>query len=190
MFIRLALSAALVAASSAAFAADPAPFEGYLCCNMRTDGKWISDINYVEAGKRIVPVGTPLKVTGYGRYRAYVDVAGDTKQALGNDYSRDLSMEAFAKRYVVAEDPKAKIAKFPPKIRDAITNAQLMTGMTREQVLMAVGYPVSSENPQLDAKVWRFWLDSFEEFQVVFDANDRVKEIDADSRVRRLVVAE
>lgn len=189
MFIRLALSAALAAASSAAFAADPAPFEGYLCCNMRTSGKWISDINYAEAGTRMLPAGTPMKVTGYGRHRVFVDI-GDTKQALGNDYSRDLSLEAFAKRYVVAEDPKAKIATFPPKIRDAITNAQLTTGMTREQVLMAVGYPVTSENPQLDAKVWRYWLDSLAEFQVVFDANGRVKEIDADSRVRRLVVAE
>jgi hypothetical protein len=189
MFIRLALSAALVAASSAAFAADPAPLEGYLCCNMRTDGKWISDINYVEAGKRVLSVGTPLKVTGYGRHRAFVDI-GDTKQALGNDYSRDLPLEAFARRYVVAEDPKTKMAKFPARIQEAIKDAKLLPGMTREQVLMAVGYPVTSENPQLDAKVWRFWLDSFAEFQVVFDASDRVKEIDADSRVRRLVVAE
>jgi hypothetical protein len=59
--------------------------------------------------------------------------------------------------------------------------------MTREQVLMAVGYPVSSENPNLDAKVWRFWLNSFAEFQVVFDG-DRVKEITTDPQTRNLVV--
>jgi hypothetical protein len=36
---------------------------------MRTDGSWISDINYAENGKRVIPLGTPLKATGYGRHR-------------------------------------------------------------------------------------------------------------------------
>ena len=53
---------------------------------------------------------------------------------------------------------------------------------------MAVGYPVSSENPQLDAKIWRFWLSSFAEFQVVFGADDRVREITTDAQTRNLVV--
>ncbi len=77
---------------TASHAGAPAPEEkpvGYLCCNMRTDGSWISDINYDENGKKIVPVGTPLKVTGYGHYRVKVDINGKS-QAIGNDYSRDL----------------------------------------------------------------------------------------------------
>lgn len=165
----------------------PEPAEGYLCCNMRTDGKWISDINYAEGGKKVVPAGTRLKATGYGRYRVYVEMGDGSKQALGNDYSRDLDMTAFAKRYIVAENPATKIAGFAPKIRKAIETSRLMPGMTREQVLMSVGYPVSSENPQLDTKVWRFWLSSFQEFQVVFDG-DRVKEITTDPQTRNLVV--
>jgi hypothetical protein len=59
--------------------------EGFLCCNMRTNGTWVSDSNYQESGGGTVRVGTP-----------------------------------------------------------------------REQVLMAVGYPISSENPSLGAKVWRY----------------------------------
>lgn len=61
----------------------------FLCCNMRSDGAWISDINYDENGKRIIPAGTPIKVTGYGHYRVKVDINGKS-QAIGNDYSRDL----------------------------------------------------------------------------------------------------
>jgi hypothetical protein len=186
MLIRRITVGAAMAALPLAVLAQPQP-EGYLCCNMRTDGSWISDINYAEAGKRILPVGTPAKVTGYGRFRAHVDIAG-SKQALGNDYSRDIEMGAFAQRYVVAEDPKSKLAGFAPKVREAITSARLLPGMTREQVLMAVGYPVSSENPTLDTRVWRFWLSSFSEFQVVFDANGRVKEITTDPQTRNLVV--
>jgi hypothetical protein len=187
MFVRVLILAALGAASLAA-SAQPTP-EGYLCCNLRTDGRWISDINYAEAGKRIVPAGTPAKVTGYGRYRAHVDLDG-SKQAIGNDYSRDLEMGAFAQRYVVTSDPKTKLAAYPAKIRDAITQARVAPGMSKEQVLMAVGYPVTSENPSLDANIWRYWLSSFAEFQVVWDANGRVKEIVTDAQTRNLVVAQ
>jgi hypothetical protein len=53
--------------------------------------------------------------------------------------------------------------------------------MTREQVLRAVGYPVSSENAQLDSKVWRFWLSSFAEFRVRFDDQQQVSDVEADN---------
>jgi hypothetical protein len=162
---------------------------GYLCCNMRTDGSWISDINYDENGKKIIPVGTPLKVTGYGRFRVRVDINGKS-QAIGNDYSRDLDLVTFAKRYVVADDPAAKIASFPMKIQQAITSARLTLGMTREQVLMSVGYPVSSENHNLEDKTWRFWVSSFSEFRVKFDADGRVIDIDGDGDAKSRVILE
>lgn len=188
MIARFALAGLLAAAPLSALAqALPQPAEGFLCCNMRTDGKWISDINYAENGKKVIPAGTPVKATGYGRYRVYIDLP-DSKQAIGNDYSRDLDLTTFAKRYVVAEDPKRKLAGFSPKVRKAVESGRVMPGMTREQVLMAVGYPVSSENPQLDSRIWRFWLSSFAEFQVVFGGDDRVKEITTDAQTRNLVV--
>lgn len=180
------IAVALVALAPLAASAQALPEPGYLCCNLRTDGSWISDINYAESGKRIIPAGTPAKPTGYGRYRVYVELNG-SKQAIGNDYSRDIDMAAFAKRYIVAEDPKQAMARMPAKVREAIESARVRPGMTRAQVLMAVGYPVSSENPNLDAKIWRYWLSSFAEFQVVFDG-DRVKEIVTDAQTRNLVV--
>jgi len=189
MFVRLALCGALAAAFAAQVHAQPVP-EGYLCCNLRTDGSWISDINYAEAGKRMIAVGTPVKATSYGRYRVYVELDGG-KQAIGNDYSRNLSMDAFAQRYIVPADPKAKMASYPEKVREAIKTARLRPGMTREQVVMAVGYPVSSETPNLDAPVWRFWLSSFAEFQVIFDDAGRVKDIATfDPHTRSVVVME
>jgi hypothetical protein len=160
---------------------------GFLCCNMRSDGSWISDINYDENGKKIIPVGTPIKVTGYGHYRVKVDVNGKS-QAIGNDYSRDLALEVFAKRYVVAEDPAAKIATYPKKIQDAIAHAQIVLGMTREQVLMSVGYPVSSENHNLEDKTWRFWLSSFQEFRVRFDDSGRVTDVEGDGDAKSKVL--
>lgn len=167
-------------AAAGAFAQDKP--QGYLCCNMRTDGKWISDSNYEESGKTLIPLGTPIKVTGYGRNRVNVELSPGGAQTIGNDYSRSIALDAFAKRYVVAEDPLQKVAGYPPKIQAAIKSARVANGMTREQVIMALGWPIASENPHLDLKTWRYWLWSFDEFQVRFDDAGRVSEVSAESR--------
>src|SRR5688572_21955441 len=127
---RFALAALLAAPLGALAQALPQPAEGFLCCNMRTDGKWISDINYAENGKRVIPAGTPIKATGFGRQRVHVELP-DGKQAIGNDYSRSLDLTSFAQRYIVADDPKRKMAGYSPKVRKAIESARLVPGMTR-----------------------------------------------------------
>lgn len=172
----LGLCLALLGATASA----QVPEQGFLCCNMRTDGSWISDINYEESGKRIVPYGTPLTFKGYGRNRVEVEMEGK-RQWLGNDYSRDLSQEVFAQRYIVARDPRTAVAGAPPKVRQAIETARVTPGMTRAQVAMAVGYPVSSENPNLDAPRWRFWLWSYSPFTVIFNEQGRVTTVESDA---------
>lgn len=178
----LALAALVVA--GAATAQDR--FDGYLCCNMRSDGSWISDSNYAENGKRVIPAGTPVSVTGYGRYRTKVEIDGK-RQAIGNDYSRDLDDATFARRYVVTEDPTAKIATWPAKVQAAVKQSKVTPGMTREQVLASLGYPISSENPDLESALWRYWLDSFSEFQLHFDAQGRLASITTDPTVQNRV---
>lgn len=175
------LAATTVLSATAVHAQRPSPppgplTDGFLCCNMRTYGDSISDINYDEQGTSIVPVGTPARITAYDFRFFNLDLAGKP-QRIKNDYSRNITLIDFAKRYVVTEDPKRKIASFPPAVGAAILAGKVMPGMTREQVLMALGYPVASENPSLDAPVWRYWRDSWSEFQVNFDAQGLVKDV-------------
>ena len=172
--IRSRLAAAAVA--SIALAAGPAaaldPYEGWLCCNLWTDGSWITDINYRSSSKTLLPAGTKVKVTGLGRYRVYIELEGK-KQAIGNDYSRSVDMEAFARRSVLASDPAASIARWPAAVREAVKAGKVMRGMTREQVLTALGYPTGSYTPELDGPLWRYWLDRSSEFQVFWDEDER-----------------
>ena len=37
-----------------------------------------------------------------------------------------------------------------------------MIGMTREQCIVAVGYPLTSENASIDASTWRIWRSTHE----------------------------
>jgi hypothetical protein len=185
---RVCLLTVTIAACGLDIAVAQPTYEGFLCCNLRSDsGGWISDANYQEPGKKTVAVGTPVKILGYGRQRVNLD-AGGQKYSIGNDYSRELELGPFAERFIVKADPKTKIASFPAKTQEAIKTMKVSKGMTKEQVLMAVGYPITSENPTLDAPAWRYWLSSFAPFTVLWDNQGRVKEIETDGQTRPLVV--
>jgi hypothetical protein len=183
-FRNVLLALVATAATSAPVAAGSA--DGFLCCNMRAFDGEMYDINYDGDGVRVVPFGSPLTVTGQGKRKLKLLVDGK-RHVLENHYSRDLSEAEFRARYVVAEDPRIAAAGFPEKIRAAIAKGQVTPGMTREQVRMSLGWPVSSENPDLDADVWRFWLGSFDEIQVEFGADGRVVEATADALTRRRI---
>jgi len=183
---QVASAAGLVALTASCMTPQPpGPGDGYLCCNMRTDGSWISDGNYLESGKTMIPFGSPVTFRSFGDYRVNVEVNG-RRQSIGNDYSRDLAMEVFARRYIVKDDPRPKVAAAPEKIRRAIESARVTTGMTREQVITAVGYPMSSENPHLDSSPWKFWLWSFSRFDVHFDGDGRVVKVDGDDETLKM----
>ena len=139
----------------------------------------MSDSNY--GPNPMMSLGATVSMESFGRQRINTTMNG-ARMSIGNDYSRDLSLEQFAKRIIVRQDPKIRLATFPRAVQDAILSGRIMTGMTKEQVLMALGYPITSETPQLDMPTWRYWLSSFEEFSVSW-SNDRVANVGGDRGV-------
>ncbi len=186
-----ALAAAVLLAASGGAAAQKLsfPYEGYLCCNLLNDGGWVNDINYRSDRKQLLAAGTPVKASGFGRYRVQVQIDGK-KLAIGNDYSRAVGMDDFARRYIVERDPRPALEGFAPKVREAIAAMKLMRGMTREQVLMSVGYPPAHYTPDLDAPLWRYWADSGSEFQVFWGNDGKVDQVFGPPAVRERVVVE
>lgn len=172
--------------ASSARAQTPLP-SGFLCCNLRLDGDWISDINYRHDGTRVIPAGTPVRGAEWGR-RSIGLRTGNKLVWLGNDYSRDLDEQQFVARYIVATDPRKQIAAASPFVQDAIRRSRVMPGMTESETAMALGYPVSSYTPQLTLPVWKYWIDRSGEFAVHFDAARRVAAVTGDSRVLAMVL--
>jgi Putative peptidoglycan binding domain len=169
--------------------ADTPRARGYLCCNLHAYKGWISDINYRHEGSRLLRAGTPIATLDAGRYSFGVRVAGQ-RFDLGNDYSRTLDATVFLRRYVTADDPRVQLAALDPQTRDAIEQLRVRAGMTPEQVRMAVGYPVASYTPHLNAGSWQYWLDRSSRFDVHFDANRRVRSVSGDRSVLARVVYE
>lgn len=151
---------------------------GYACCNLHYSGDWISDSNLAQLP--FIAAGTPISVKKIDGYRAYVEIDGKPMR-LGHDYGRaEETTEQWVSKIVVLEDPKPKIARFAPAVRNAIAKGQLMKGMTKEQVIMSVGHPQTNENPKLDGPYWRYWWSSFGPYYVYW-AKGAVSKIDGHS---------
>jgi len=166
---------------------DEAPLRvGYTRCNLHYEGDWISDSNF--GSLPFIPAGTPIKLNGYGRYRLYVDMDGKAMR-IGLDYGRaQETLEQFAEKLILAENPKERIAKYPAEVREAIRLGQVVTGMTKEQVIVAVGYPQRDETVSLDSPVWNYWASSFAPYRVIWGKNGRIAEIATDPATHALMV--
>jgi len=62
-----------------------------------------------------------------------------------------------------------------------------MKGMTKEQVVMSVGYPLTQENPDMNAPTWRMWTNSLSEYQLMWSKSGKVKTITADPVTKNLI---
>lgn len=128
---------------------------GYACCNLRYSGDWISDQSSGELP--FIPLGTRVLVRSVEGDRAEIE-AGEKPYRMGLDYGRKLEKTAeWVDKLVVLQDPTEKLAKYPANIRTAIEAGRLLNGMTREQVLIAVGYPTTYDTPKLDATPWKMY---------------------------------
>jgi hypothetical protein len=162
------------------------PRQGYACCDLHYDKDWINDGNYAELP--MIPAGTPIEVLSYGRQRAAVKVDGKPMR-LGHDYGRDQeSLDAWVNKVVIKDDPRGRISSYPSAIQEAIRQGKVMIGMTRDQVIVAVGYPLTSENVSLDAPQWRMWRSSHGEYQLNFSRDGHLTSVTGDDSVTGLIV--
>lgn len=165
----------------------PAPVTArYLCCNLHSESDWFTDGNFYVG--RQYSMGTPITLKDSRRGVAYFDIEGRPMR-LGHEYGRQQeSFDQFLNKYLVTTDPKAKLAAYPPAVRTAIQQSKLMKGMTKEQVLMSIGYPPTHGTASLDAPEWKYWYNRFATYLVLFDQQGRLREIVADPGMRALLM--
>jgi hypothetical protein len=181
----LAASAALLLAACAAPVQQP--INGYLCCNLRLNKGWVSSAN-IQGGS-LLPFGEPARITSIKRtYYAYGSVR-DAEYGFSEDSAKsEADTLRWARRIIVAEDPRLVFSQWPSEIRAAVSAAKVMKGMTRAQVIMAIAYPAPADTPDLSSRTWRYWTtidDTPVELQ--FDANDVLERITGSEAGLRLV---
>ncbi|NUZ06564.1 hypothetical protein [Piscinibacter koreensis] len=163
----------VVAPPTRELAAELQAADRYTCCNLHYGDRWISDANFAELP--FIPPGARVKITGWGRERVHVNVEGRPTSA-GVDYSRtEQTREQFADRIFVRDDPRPRIASWPADVQAAIAAGKVRKGMTREQVVVSLGLPRPDRNPDPSARKLIYFASERAEFDVDFDADDRVE---------------
>lgn len=78
---------------------------------------------------------------------------------------------------LITSDTPVSLDKFSEIDRNGIKAGTVYTGMSKQGVLTALGYPARHRTPSLDANTWVYWRNRFMTMAVVFDKNGVVRSI-------------
>jgi hypothetical protein len=137
------------------------------CCNIHYETDEVNDANYFVGST--LPAGTPVQVQAMTG--SSVTFIGDGKKlTVVHQYGRDQeSMQQWVSKLLVADDPRAKLARFPKSAQQAVHDGRVEKGMTREQVIMSLGYPPTHRTASTTSNEWTYWYNRWVTYKVQFD---------------------
>jgi hypothetical protein len=142
----------------------------YLCCNVWYEHDEINDVLYQWGTK--IPFGTRVQILKVGKDFVKFQAEGHPAIKLELRYgAKVLTIDDYVNRIFVVDDPRAKLKKVPAKTVKQIEEGQVAEGMTRDQVLMAVGYPPAHRTPSLSQSDWHLWQNHWHQWLVNFEGD-------------------
>ena len=156
-----AILATNACSSAKPYAANVVANDYYLCCNLRFnhDGD-ATDANYAYSGGGVLAAGSRVTVTKAGQSYVYLSPVGEQQK-----YYLELrfgTQQQSPAQYFAAilrdTDPRESLETWSSDVQDAVRNGRLAPGMTKEQVLMARGYPPYHRTPGgVESDEWLYY---------------------------------
>jgi outer membrane protein assembly factor BamE (lipoprotein component of BamABCDE complex) len=176
------LAAALVAGCSSSTnrekgLADPRVGHAfYLCCNLHYDKPEITDANYTAG--TLVPFATRVEILKVTRGSVQFKPAGHSPLTLEYRHgSKGLPFNEYLDHLFVADDPRLKLRKVNAKQVKLMESSTVAPGMTKDQVVMTLGYPPADRTPSLEASTWTYYASPSQTFTVSFDGGGKVTQV-------------
>lgn len=152
----------------------------FACCNLHYQDEWISDENLW--GLPFIPAGTPIAIREYGRNRIHVLVDG-RQMTIGHDYGRKQeTKEQLVAKLVVKDDPSKLIASYSPAIQEAIRSGKLLRGMSKQQVILSLGFPRPDLTTSLDSPVWKYSTADDGDVELIWGTDGLLSELKAEEK--------
>jgi SmpA / OmlA family len=175
----LALAAAVVAGCRHSPSPEPLrPLERrerFTCCNFHYSSEAINDANYWTGTK--LPAGTPVRIEHLTNDSVTFST-GEVTLTLTHKYgTKGESFQQYLDKVLVTADPRPRIAGYPRAVRRAIDNAKVERGMTRDQVLLSLGYPPMDRTASVQDREWTYWWNRSFPYKVVFDDAGKVADV-------------
>ncbi len=136
---------------------------------------------YVDPGTGhiIIPAGSKVTFPDKRVLRNGFNInVVDTNQLVFFEYHRG-RMEMSQQEYIllITSDKPVSLDHFSEIDRNGIRAGKVSTGMSKEGVLTAFGYPAVHGTPSLESDSWRYWRNRFVTMVVEFDSNGHVQNI-------------
>jgi SmpA / OmlA family len=149
--------------------------ERFTCCNLHYKSDAISDANYWIGTK--LPAGTPVRIERLTNDSVTFSTGEVLLTLTHESGTKGESFQQYLDKVLVVDDPRPRIAGYPLRVRRAIDNAKIERGMTREQVLLSLGYPPMDRTASVRDREWTYWWNRSLYYKVVFDDAGKVADV-------------
>jgi hypothetical protein len=136
--------------------------------------KILYSINYQQAG--FIPRCSEVELSAVSGKKLVFKKDGTTYQYVFHRASG--SFEDNIKKYFSDSCDNSELAKLNAMDKKGIKAGKVFKGMSKEGVILAIGYPPVHVTPTLEGNSWQYWKNRFNTFKVEFKNNLVEKIID------------
>ncbi|MBN2417999.1 MAG: hypothetical protein JXL81_01335 [Deltaproteobacteria bacterium] len=128
-------------------------------------------------GHKILPVNTPVKIKKWG---------SQSFKIINTENNTEIEFKYLIERMKMSREEYLKYITSPSRIslddlsdidRNGIKEGKAFIGMTKDCILMALGYPATHRTPSLKSNTWVYWKDRSRTTAITFDQNGIVARI-------------
>lgn len=128
------------------------------------------------AGHIIIPVNTPVEM-GKLRKGLFIKNLTDGRQIFFEFHSRNMRMSVDEYIQLIASPTSVSLDKLSNTDRKGIKAGKVYSGMTKQGVRVALGYPAVHRTPSLEDNTWIYWRNRFQTMAIEFDQSGKVVHI-------------
>lgn len=125
----------------------------------------------------LVPVNTAVKINEiyFETITVTLIESGQVIKLLNvENFSKATTQQIFERTF---KTTPVDLGKYSADKAKLIKNGEYEEGMTKDEVLLSLGYPPAHQTPSLSSTQWRYWQNRFNTFILRFDENGIVEKI-------------
>ena len=109
------------------------------------------------AGHVIIPAGTEIQMVKNGRRGFVFTYDGGSKKVTFEYHSKRMGMSTDEYIELITSPEPVSYPGLSKQDQKGVADGKAYKGMTREGVMIALGYPAAHKTPSLDANTWIYW---------------------------------
>jgi hypothetical protein len=124
-----------------------------------------------------IPVNTPIKLLNITSKTIEVEVDNSSQKLLVKNVEKHTGDDVYRAFDKLFAKKKVNLSKFTALERTQIDGGTVANGMSKDAVIVAIGYPPITETMNLDSNLWVYWSGRFNKFNVHFK-NGKVSKVE------------